>query len=88
MSTCYYMVCDKHLERTAACTRISIGIGQHPLQDSLITLGPFIVSHHGCPVRIVWEHEDDAFNERFTDWTAENVYEMAGKFRRATGGDE
>jgi len=27
MSTYYYMVCDKHLERTDACARMAGGIG-------------------------------------------------------------
>ena len=76
MSTYYYMVCDKHLERTDACSRTAGGIGQSALGDSRETLGPFIVVHAGCPVRIVSEHESDSYEERFTDWTAENVYDM------------
>lgn len=73
MSTYYYMVCDKHLERTACCSRTAGGIGQSALGDSMKTLGPFIVTHCGCPVRIASEHEDDAYNDLFKDWTADNV---------------
>lgn len=76
MSTYYYMVCDKPLERTDACSRTFGGIGQAALCDSQKTLGPFIVTHRGCPVRIVSEYEDDSSDERFKDWTAENVEEM------------
>ena len=81
MSTYYYMVCDKHLERTAVCSRTAGGIGWNDLGDSRETLGPFAVTHCGCPVRIVSEHEDDAYDERFKDWTAENVVEMYSEFR-------
>ena len=76
MSTYYYIVCDKHHERTDACSRTAGGIGQSALGYSQETLGPFIVTHHGCPVRIVSEHEADSYEEQFKDWTAENVYEM------------
>lgn len=76
MSTYYYMVCDKHLERTDACSRTAGGIGQSALGDSPETLGPFIVTHCGCPVRIVSEHENDSYDERFKDWTAKNVDDM------------
>ena len=76
MSTYYYMVCDKHLERTDFCSRTAGGIGQAALGDSPETLGPFAVTHCGCPVRIVSEYENDSYDARFKDWTAENVDEM------------
>ena len=76
MSTDYYLVCDKHLERTDACSRTACCMGQSALNDSRETLGPFMVTHHGCPIRIVSEHEGDAYDERFKDWTAENVDDM------------
>lgn len=81
MSTYYYIVCDKHLERTSACSRTAAGIGQSALGDSPETLGPFIVTHHRCQVRIVSEHDADAYEERYKDWTAENVDEMYAKNR-------
>lgn len=79
MSTYYYMVCDKHMERTDAASRSAGGIG--PLCDSPHTLLPFIVDHAGCPVRIVSEHERDSYEDRFEDWTAANVDDMMGKDR-------
>ena len=82
MSTYYYMVCGKHLERTYAASGTAGGIGNH-LADSPHTLLPFIVAHAGCPVRIVSEHEDDSHDERFEDWTESNVRDMATKQRDA-----
>ena len=73
MSTYYYLVCDKHLERTPACSRSAGGIGNSELGDSQETLKPFITTHAGCPVRIISEHEADANDERFADWSKENV---------------
>ncbi len=80
MSTYYYMVCDKHKERTDAASRTFFGIGCH-LADSVHTLLPFIVAHAGCPVRIVSEHEDAAYSDDFEDWDADNVQDMAHKER-------
>lgn len=80
MSTFYYLVCDKHLERTDACARTAGSLGS-PLEDSEATLGPFIVAHHGCPVRIVSENDDDSYEDKFIDWTKENVEEMYFKDR-------
>jgi hypothetical protein len=82
MSTYYYIVCDKHMERTDAASRTAGGIGCH-LADSEYTLLPFIVAHAGCPVRIVSEHENDSYDDRFEDWTDSNVEDMAGKDRDA-----
>ena len=65
----FYMVCDKHLERTAAASIRASGTACH-LADSGHTLLPFIVAHAGCPVRIVSEHEKDGVDERFVDWIA------------------
>lgn len=74
MSTYYSMVCDKHLER---CHAVSRTAGSYcNLIDSGKTLQPFIIVHHSCPVRVVSEHEDDYYDERFTDWTKDNVKEM------------
>ena len=67
LSTYFYMVCDKHLERTAAASKRASGTACH-LADSQHTLLPFIVAHAGCPVRIVSEHEKDGVDERFVDW--------------------
>ena len=80
MSTYYFIVCDKHKERTDAASHTMAGIGCR-LGDSDTTLNPFIVAHAGCPVRIVSEHEDDSYDESFADWTEENVREMALKDR-------
>lgn len=80
MSTYYFMVCDKHKERTPAASWTMMGIGCR-LGDSDTTLNPFIVAHAGCLVRIVSEHENDAYDESFSDWTEENVMKMALKDR-------
>lgn len=81
MSTYYYMVCDKHMERTDAASRGGGGIGH--LADSEHTLLSFIVEHAGCPVRIVSEHERDSYEDRYEDWTAANLDDMLGKERVA-----
>ena len=79
MSTYYFIVCDKHKEITDAASRTAGGYC--PLVDSNVTLVPFIITHHGCPVRIVSEHEDDAYSDDFEEWTKENVDEMYGRSR-------
>ena len=80
MSTYYYIVCDKHMERTDAASRPFMSSGCH-LGDSQHTLLPFIVEHAGCPVRIVSEHENASYDSQFTDWTEANVEEMLLKER-------
>lgn len=76
MSTYYFLVCDKHMERTDACSWTAWGIGKSPMGDSQDTLGPFIVAHHGCNLRCVSEHDYDADNPNYKDWTSANVEEM------------
>lgn len=80
MSTYYYMVCNKHKERTPAASITLGGIGCH-LSDSDHTLQPFIVSHAECPVRIVSEYEEDAYDDKFIEWNKNNVRELANKDR-------
>jgi hypothetical protein len=80
LSTYYFIVCDTHMERTDAASKTSGGIGCH-LDASKHTLLPFIVAHHGCPVRIVSENSEASSSESFTDWTESNVHEMAHKKR-------
>lgn len=73
MSTYYYMVCDKHREKTDAASHGGC-IG--PLCDSPHTLLPFIVTHCGCPVRIISEHSEDAYDSGYTEWTKDNLQAM------------
>jgi hypothetical protein len=80
LSTYYYMICDGHKERTQAASRTMMGIGTH-LCDSEFTLLAFIVAHAGCPVRIVSEHEYEAYSDDYEDWTRDNYSEMALKER-------
>lgn len=79
MSTYYCVICNQHNERTRACSHSVGGIG--PLADSLYTLGPFIVVHHGCNLNVVSEHEDDYYSESFIDWTEANFKELMKKTR-------
>ena len=82
MSTYYYLVCDKHKERTdaASCTA---GGGVCHLADSPETLLPFIVAHDGCTLRSVNEHTNDAYDSQFADWDDQNWQEMYLKERDA-----
>jgi len=73
MSTNYYLICDKHLERTEACIRVANGLEQ---LASGRTLGPFIVTHRGCPIRIVSEHDHEAYDDTFKEWTINNCHDM------------
>lgn len=79
MSTYYYLVCDRHEERTDAASQTTVGKGCR-YGDSDETLYPFIVTHCRCKVRIVSEHDDDDALD-FEEWTAENANEMYLKQR-------
>jgi hypothetical protein len=82
MSTYYYLVCDKHKERTDAASRTAGG-GVCHLADSVHTLLRFIVAHDGCQLRSVNEHTNDAYDSQFSDWDEENVEAMYLKERDA-----
>lgn len=79
MSTYYSMLCDKHFEKSDAVSWSGSGFGH--LCDSKITLQPFMVTHTGCPLRIVSEHTEDYYDERYEEWNAQNVDEMREKRR-------
>jgi len=71
VSTYYKLICEDHKERTDAASRTAGGYCQ--LANSPATLVPFIIAHHRCRVRIVFEHEDEAYSEDYRDWTEETV---------------
>lgn len=75
MSTFYYMICRDHKERVDACSMSGHNYGVK-LADSDKTLMPFIATHHGCDVSIVSEHDDEACDESYKDWTAANYKDM------------
>ena len=79
MSIYYFIVCDKHMERTPAASKTMFNCCA--LGDSKDTLLPFIVVHVGCPVRIVMECEDAAYSDRYEDWTKINMEDMVEKER-------
>lgn len=68
MSTYYYLICPTHKERCHAASRTAGGYCH--LVDSEATLPPFIIAHAKCPVRIVSEHDEEPYDESFTEWQA------------------
>ena len=80
MSTYYYIVCDDHKERTPAASR-TVG-GCCNLADGDATLIPFIITHHGCNVRIINEHEDDSYSKDFGEWGKDNWHDKVKAAKR------
>jgi len=79
MSMFYCIVCDQCKQRTEAAGLYSGGRCYFH-GDAKKTLARFIVTHHGHPIRIVSEHEDDDyFGEEYEEWTADNAIEMEEK---------
>jgi hypothetical protein len=77
VSTYYKLICEDHKERTNAASRTAGGYCE--LCDSTKTLVPFIIAHHRCRVRIVFENEDEAYSEDYRDWTEKTVNEEVEK---------
>ncbi len=71
MSTYYFLVCDDHKEITDAASRSMSGPCH--LANSDKTLIPFIITHHGCKVRIVSEHESELDSDEFKEWTPSEI---------------
>jgi hypothetical protein len=82
MSTYYFVLCEGHMERSDAASKL-VGGNVVPLADSDATLLKFLVWHKGCRLRVVDEHADEVTDEgnRYTEWTEENVNAM---FERPT----
>ncbi len=78
MSTYYYLICDDHKEITDAASRSASGPCH--LGASNKTLIPFIITHSKCEVRIVNEHEEDAYSEEFKEWTPQNLDDLYRAF--------
>ena len=81
MSTYYFLICDRHREVTDAASDGGGGIGH--LANSPHTLLPFIVSHHGCSLRVISEHDPEVADDfrGYTEWTEENLEAMLYKDR-------
>ncbi len=76
MSTYYYIICEDCKERTDAASR-TVG-GYCHLGYSQYTLLPFIISHSNHSVRIVSEHDDEAYGDEYVSWDDINAKDMYG----------